>query len=103
MKDPYGPVGCVLKYHSLVTVSHIIWLFFHGEVTLVTMESRDQRKGGARLSYLRLGGDFGERKKPLLRLAGHLIVFFFLGALQVLFVRQKDTEAICRERQDQIS
>lgn len=52
MKAPYGPMGCVLKHHSWVTVSHIICLFFYSMVTLVTMELWSKKK-----HFFGLGGD----------------------------------------------
>ena len=44
MKAPYGPMGCVLKHHYWVTVSHIICLFFYGKVRLVAVELWSKRK-----------------------------------------------------------
>ena len=55
MKAPYGPVGCVLKHHSWVTVSHIIGFFSQGNGKLW---SRDQREGRTHLSYHLQGTGF---------------------------------------------
>lgn len=61
MKAPYGPMGCVLKHRSWVTVSHIICSSM--ATLLLKLLSCDQREGRTRLSYLFFRRWFWKEKK----------------------------------------